>query len=117
VDVAFAGFFLAKWLGKQSYLDDLVTLDPELYEGLVYLKNIEGPIDHLALNFAITHDGELTPIILIVLFLNLLSRIWRNTHNRPDPIWLDDSRDTGKQTPVHLPCVALPAHQTNQEAE
>jgi ubiquitin-protein ligase E3 C len=59
VDVAFAGFFLAKWLGKQSYLDDLVTLDPELYQGLVYLKNVEGPIDHLALNFAITGDGEL----------------------------------------------------------
>lgn len=59
VDVAFAGFFLAKWLGKQSYLDDLVTLDPELYKGLVYLKNVAGPIDHLALNFAITHDGEL----------------------------------------------------------
>jgi ubiquitin-protein ligase E3 C len=58
VDVAFAGFFLAKWLGKQSYLDDLVTLDPELYNGLVYLKNVEGTIDHLALNFAITHDGE-----------------------------------------------------------
>ena len=62
VDVAFAGFFLAKWLGKQSYLDDLVTLDPELYKGLVYLKNIGGPIDHLALNFAITRDGELVPI-------------------------------------------------------
>lgn len=62
--MAFAGFFLAKWLGKQSYLDDLVTLDPELYKGLVYLKDVEGSIDHLALNFAITHDGELVPIVL-----------------------------------------------------
>jgi ubiquitin-protein ligase E3 C len=65
VDVAFAGFFLAKWLGRQSYLDDLVTLDPELYKGLVYLKNVEGPIDHLVLNFAITHDGEHVHITLI----------------------------------------------------
>jgi ubiquitin-protein ligase E3 C len=70
VDVAFAGFFLAKWLGKQSYLDDLVTLDPELYKGLVYLKDVEGPIDHLALNFAIAHDGDLCLLLLIVLLLN-----------------------------------------------
>ncbi|KAG8809444.1 hypothetical protein FRC17_003444, partial [Serendipita sp. 399] len=39
VDVSFAGFFLAKWLGKQSFLDDLASLDPELYQGLIFLKN------------------------------------------------------------------------------
>lgn len=117
VDVAFAGFFLAKWLGKQSYLDDLVTLDPELYKGLVYLKNVDGPIDHLALNFAITHDGELVLIVLIAPLTNHWSRIWRNTHSRLDPKWFNNSRNTREQAPVHLPCIVLPSHQTNQKAE
>ena len=35
VDISFAGFFLAKWLGRQSYLDDLRSLDNELYKGLI----------------------------------------------------------------------------------
>lgn len=41
VDINFAGFFLSKWLGKQSYLDDLASLDSldrELYRGLIYVS-------------------------------------------------------------------------------
>ncbi|TFK19059.1 ubiquitin protein ligase [Coprinopsis marcescibilis] len=67
VDVAFAGFFLARWLGKQSFLDDLASLDPELYRGLVFLKHYDNP-EELALNFTIavdelgvTKDVELVP--------------------------------------------------------
>ncbi|KDQ20978.1 hypothetical protein BOTBODRAFT_26989 [Botryobasidium botryosum FD-172 SS1] len=54
LDVAFASFFLAKWLGKPSHLDDLNSLDPELYQGLIFLKNYEGNFEELALNFTIT---------------------------------------------------------------
>ncbi|KAI0074242.1 HECT-domain-containing protein [Panus rudis PR-1116 ss-1] len=54
VDVAFAPFFLAKWLGKQSYLDDLQSLDPQLYQGLIFLKNYTGDPEELSLNFTIT---------------------------------------------------------------
>jgi len=68
VDVAFAGFFLAKWLGKQSYLDDLASLDSELYQGLIFLKHYSGDLADLALNFTVTQDEfgiarsvELTP--------------------------------------------------------
>ncbi|KAI0311311.1 HECT-domain-containing protein [Amylostereum chailletii] len=50
VNVVFAGFFLAKWLGKQSFLDDLASLDPELYKGLIFLKN--NP-DDLSINFTV----------------------------------------------------------------
>ncbi|EJT98849.1 HECT-domain-containing protein [Dacryopinax primogenitus] len=57
VDLAFAPFFLGKWLGKRSYLDDLASLDPELYNGLVYLKHCANP-DDLALNFTV-NDSEL----------------------------------------------------------
>ncbi|KZO97211.1 HECT-domain-containing protein [Calocera viscosa TUFC12733] len=57
VDLAFAPFFLGKWLGKRSFFDDLASLDPELYNGLVYLKHCESPED-LSLNFTVT-DAEL----------------------------------------------------------
>jgi ubiquitin-protein ligase E3 C len=53
VDVAFAGFFLAKWLGRQSYLDDLASLDPDLYKGLVFLKHHTGNFEDLSLNFTV----------------------------------------------------------------
>jgi len=56
IDVNFASFFFAKWLGRQSYLDDLVSLDPELYRGLIYLKHYEGNLEDLALNFTVTTD-------------------------------------------------------------
>ncbi|KAJ4475005.1 HECT-domain-containing protein [Lentinula aciculospora] len=53
VDVAFAGFFLAKWLGRQSFLDDLASLDPDLYKGLVFLKHHTGDFEDLSLNFTV----------------------------------------------------------------
>ncbi|KAJ7148938.1 HECT-domain-containing protein [Mycena crocata] len=53
VDIAFAGFFLAKWLGKQSFLDDLASLDPELYNGLIFLKHYDGNPEDLSLNFTV----------------------------------------------------------------
>jgi len=53
VDVAFAGFFLAKWLGKQSFLDDLSSLDPDLYQGLIFLKHYTGNPEDLSLNFTV----------------------------------------------------------------
>ncbi|GAA5926390.1 ubiquitin-ubiquitin ligase HUL5 [Sporobolomyces koalae] len=57
IDVRFAAFFLAKWLGKQSYLDDLASLDPELYAGLLKLKNYPGNVeDDLSLNFTVTDE-------------------------------------------------------------
>ncbi|KAF8065407.1 HECT-domain-containing protein [Lyophyllum atratum] len=67
VDVAFSGFFLAKWLGKQSFLDDLASLDPDLYNGLIYLKHYAGNIEDLSLNFtiAIEEFGETKSIDLI----------------------------------------------------
>ncbi|KAL8279266.1 hypothetical protein RQP46_008303 [Phenoliferia psychrophenolica] len=57
VDARFSGFFLSKWLGRQSYLDDLATLDPELYNGLIFLKNYTGNVEaDLSLNFTINDD-------------------------------------------------------------
>ncbi|KAG5638825.1 hypothetical protein H0H81_009798 [Sphagnurus paluster] len=58
---------LVDWLGKQSFLDDLASLDPELYNGLIFLKHYTGNLEDLALNFTIAVDefGETKSIDLI----------------------------------------------------
>ena len=63
VSVPFAPFFLSKWLGKTSFLDDLQSLDPDLYQGLVYLKNYTGDVADLSLTFAVDEDGELHALL------------------------------------------------------
>ncbi|CAE6519926.1 unnamed protein product [Rhizoctonia solani] len=67
VDIAFAPFFLAKMLGRQSYINDLASLDPELYQGLMFLKNYKGNPEELSLNFTVTDDylGEVTVTNLV----------------------------------------------------
>jgi hypothetical protein len=47
-----------QWLGRQSDLDDLASLDPDLYNGLIFLKHYEGNPEDLALNFTISVDGR-----------------------------------------------------------
>ncbi|KAK4051663.1 ubiquitin-protein ligase (E3) [Microbotryomycetes sp. JL201] len=57
LDVQFADFFLAKWLGRTSFLDDLASLDPELYNGLLFLKRHAGNVESdLSLNFTVSDD-------------------------------------------------------------
>lgn len=46
-----------QWLGRQSFLDDLASLDPELYQGLMFLKHYQGNPEDLSLNFAVTEEG------------------------------------------------------------
>ncbi|KAF8874714.1 hypothetical protein CPB84DRAFT_1817858 [Gymnopilus junonius] len=67
VDVAFAGFFLAKWLGRQNFLDDLSSLDLDLYNGLLFLKHYTGNVEDLALNFTISIEefGQTKTVDLI----------------------------------------------------
>ncbi|KAJ3049351.1 hypothetical protein HK097_009641 [Rhizophlyctis rosea] len=56
VDAAFAPFFLTKWLGRINYLDDLPSLDPDLYRGLISLKNYDGDVADMGLTFSIDDD-------------------------------------------------------------
>ncbi|ESK89887.1 hypothetical protein Moror_802 [Moniliophthora roreri MCA 2997] len=55
VDVAFANFFLGKWLSRtHTSLDDLASLDPDLYNGLVFLKHYpKEKVEDLSLTFVI----------------------------------------------------------------
>ncbi|KAI0176520.1 hypothetical protein GGR52DRAFT_365485 [Hypoxylon sp. FL1284] len=62
IDKAFAGFFLLKWSASgqgplndyRANLNDLRDLDPELYQGLINLKNYPGQVVDLSLDFTTT---------------------------------------------------------------
>ncbi|KAL3667809.1 hypothetical protein V7S43_007360 [Phytophthora oleae] len=54
VEPQFAAFFLNKLLGKFNYIDDLHSLDPELYKSLMRLKHYDGNVEELALTFGVT---------------------------------------------------------------
>lgn len=61
VDVPFATFFLSRVLGQPqsplySPIDELPSLDPELYKSLTYIKHYEGDVSELDLTFSIDQD-------------------------------------------------------------
>jgi ubiquitin-protein ligase E3 C len=71
LDASFATFFLTKLLGRISYcmfqfvsgqtksiVDELPSLDPELYKNLIFLKNYAGDVEELALNFTCVSEGK-----------------------------------------------------------
>ncbi|KAL5782068.1 hypothetical protein ACOSP7_007097 [Xanthoceras sorbifolium] len=62
VDIPFATFFLSKLKQKYNYLNDLPSLDPELYRHLIFLKHYEADISELELYFVIVNNeyGEQT---------------------------------------------------------
>ena len=55
---------MLQWLGKQKsfFLDDLASLDPDLYQGLIFLKHYTGNPEDLSLNFTVAIEG--TPLVL-----------------------------------------------------
>ncbi|XP_078443992.1 ubiquitin protein ligase 6 isoform X2 [Wolffia australiana] len=56
VDLPFALFFLSKLKQKHNYLNDLPSLDPELYRHLLFLKHYQGNISELELYFVIVNN-------------------------------------------------------------
>jgi len=56
MDLPFCGFFLSKLLGKHNYLDELPSLDPALHKNLMLLKNYEGDVADMCLDFTVTND-------------------------------------------------------------
>ena len=61
VNVPFATFFLSRVLGQPqsplySPIDELPSLDPELYKSLTYIKHYEGDVSELDLTFSIDQD-------------------------------------------------------------
>lgn len=61
VDVPFALFFLSRVIGQPqnslySPLDELPSLDPDLYKSLTYIKHYDGDVSELNLTFSIDQD-------------------------------------------------------------
>jgi ubiquitin-protein ligase E3 C len=48
-----------QWLSRQSYLDDLASLDSDLYQGLLFLKHYTDNPEDLSLNFTIAVEGRI----------------------------------------------------------
>ncbi|XP_022242610.1 ubiquitin-protein ligase E3B-like isoform X2 [Limulus polyphemus] len=72
VDVPFSSFFLTQVLGHQhsalySSIDELPSLDPDLYRSLTYIKHYDGNIQDLDLTFSVDEDcmGQLVTHELI----------------------------------------------------
>lgn len=56
----FADFFLRKLIGKQNSLNDLKSLDSELFKHLNFLKNYDGNVEDLCLTFCVMDENEVT---------------------------------------------------------
>lgn len=57
LDYAFSHVFVQKLLGRYSFLDELSTLDPELYRNLMYVKHYDGDVKELCLDFTVTEES------------------------------------------------------------
>lgn len=72
VDVPFASFFVSQFSGQTggalySWLDELASLDRELYKSLTLVKHYEGDARHLELTFSLDEDvmGKLVTYELV----------------------------------------------------
>ncbi|KAK9914927.1 hypothetical protein WJX75_002372 [Coccomyxa subellipsoidea] len=54
LEVPLAGFFLKKLLRRGCDLNDLPSLDAELYRSLLFLRDYDGDVEDLALTFTVT---------------------------------------------------------------
>ncbi|KAK4478696.1 hypothetical protein RD792_014190 [Penstemon davidsonii] len=57
LDFCFSHVFVQKLLGRYSFLDELSTLDPELYKNLIYVKHYDGDARELSLDFTVTEES------------------------------------------------------------
>eukprot|EP00929_Paragymnodinium_shiwhaense_P036639 TRINITY_DN19605_c0_g1_i3.p1 TRINITY_DN19605_c0_g1~~TRINITY_DN19605_c0_g1_i3.p1 ORF type:complete len:776 (-),score=174.36 TRINITY_DN19605_c0_g1_i3:76-2403(-) len=68
VQPKFAHFFLSKLLGHINHLNDLPSLDEELYKNLMFLKSYDGDVEDLCLTFTVTETayGQTKEVPLLV---------------------------------------------------
>lgn len=58
ISCEFSHFFLRTMLGKMNYLNELQSLDPDLFHNLKFLKNYEGDVKDLCLTFSVSDSGN-----------------------------------------------------------
>ena len=57
LELPLASFFLKKLLARGCDLNDLPTLDAELYRSLLLLRDYQGNVEDLALTFTVSNDA------------------------------------------------------------
>ena len=58
IETEFAQFFLRKILGKINYVNELQSLDKEMYNNLKFLKSYKGDVADLFLTFSVTDSSN-----------------------------------------------------------
>lgn len=74
LDYAFSHVFVQKLLGRYSFLDELSTLDPELYRNLMYVKVNLSDDKHchcLSISY-LPVLGDSIPSLLVMLIMLLI---------------------------------------------
>ncbi|KAK6943931.1 HECT domain [Dillenia turbinata] len=56
LDYSFSHIFVQKLLGRYSFVDELSTLDPELYRNLMFVKHYDGDVKELSLDFTVMEE-------------------------------------------------------------
>mmetsp|Transcript_25633 Transcript_25633/g.50463 ORF Transcript_25633/g.50463 Transcript_25633/m.50463 type:complete len:1200 (+) Transcript_25633:62-3661(+) len=67
IEAQFANFFLRECLGHWNSVDDLESMDPDLYKNIIFLKKYDGDVADLGLTFSVDRFvyGETRTINLI----------------------------------------------------
>jgi hypothetical protein len=64
--IAFADFFVKRLFGISPQMEELKFCAPELYSNLLFLKNYQGDVESLGLNFTIVDEGMNSASIFVV---------------------------------------------------
>ena len=99
-------------------LDDLASLDPELYQGLIFLKHYQGNPEDLSLNFAVTEEGALASSLRSAdIDAALAARVRCRQNHRPVPKRQQHAGHPREQVGVHISHVALSPYGADQAPE
>lgn len=74
VELPLAPFFLKQLLLRRGDVNDLATLDSELYRNLMFLRQYEGNVEDLALTFTASRQvyGANSEVSIVLALRNLM---------------------------------------------
>eukprot|EP00959_Pyramimonas_sp_CCMP1952_P025947 544694-Pyramimonas_sp.AAC.3 len=102
VELPFAAFFLSKLRGRDNELNDLSSLDPELYKNLLFLKRYQGDVADLELYFVAQVELDTDSVAFIARAMSWHSDVRHTTQARltalSSPLRRDPGADDGSVT-------------------
>lgn len=113
-------------------VDDLRSLDPELYNGLIAVKNFRGNVEDLSLDFTLTQDGkflscmtresQLSAALLLGgcmdrqdILMFMTCRVWKNPNRGIDSGWQQHPSDQCQLHPICLSSGKLSSEHPNRQ--